>query len=493
MAFVPYCFAQKMSPEMEKQATVNLVISDVETDNASAESDVNAPIVSTDAVEGVEEIDVSTDTAESEDAENNNFTDEYDSWMILFPFKPDKDKDISPVDERSFSEIVKTEYWFIKDAVVNVKDDYDAKALLEKVDNWLNVYHQTEYADDILLVKADLHQRLGDNKRALITLLKHTQSYPNSLLKLVVKDKLTNLINKKFRRIKDSLFALANADGEGRVSRLARLFSGMAEQYGNEFYEPLTEEFKALIARNPIYAYRDRLIFSLAQLYCLEGHYNEAVLNYAEIIRVYPNSSITPLVHLATADIYSKQFRNYNMALAMYKQIVEKYPDSEESRSAYKELPRLLERNKKYEDAVAVYEKIIELYPDAPQARDAYRAEAAVLRYELLRYKDALNLILRMADKYKDARTVNDLYTAADIAKWNLKNLDEEIKIYDRIVSDYPNEKQAPPALLAAAQAYEKAGKTEKASEYYNKIVEKYPNTAPGKKAKKYLESAASK
>ncbi|MCR4820034.1 MAG: tetratricopeptide repeat protein [Elusimicrobiales bacterium] len=431
------------------------------------------------------EPEISSETAHSDAGQKTSSEEE--AWMTLFPFSPAAMKDPSPQDTRSFSEISQAEYWFLKENLSAAKDDDTRKALLLAVDEWITAFKDSEHADDILLAKAELYMGLGDSRKALITLMKHRQAYPDSLLKEVVKEKLSSIISRKYKKHETALKALAEAEGNGRTSRLARLYSGLAEQFGDEFFDPLVSEFRALLAAVPVYAYRDRLLFSLAQLYHSRGHYDEAAITYAEVIRVYPEGTIIPAAKLAIAEIQAREKRNYPEAIRIYEEIALKYEGQEEAFAAYKELPRLLERQKEYEEAVNIYEKIIELYPDKPEARDAYRAETSILRYELKHYGEAIHVIKRMAEKYKDNRAKNDLYGAADIARNNLKSLDEELKIYDIIAKDYADPKNAPAALLAAAQACERAKEPAKAENYYNKILNSWPASPQAKKAAKAL------
>ena len=111
--------------------------------------------------------------------------------MTLFPFSPAAMKDPSPQDTRSFSEISQAEYWFIKENLAAAKDDDTRKSLLLAVEEWITAFKDSAHADDVLLARAELYSGLGDNKNAVITLMKHRQAYPDSLLKEVVKEKLS--------------------------------------------------------------------------------------------------------------------------------------------------------------------------------------------------------------------------------------------------------------------------------------------------------------
>lgn len=482
-----YSFAEENSAD----GTSNVI----NTEDESAEIRQQGELLQesdSDEIENITEIITESDELDEPSSENSAHEEinpaVYEmAWKTLFPFSPAAVKDPSPQDNRSFSEISQAEYWFIKESMSVAQDDDFRKSILLSAESWLNAFKDSEHADDVLLIKAELLIGIGDQRRALITLMKHRQTYPDSLLKEVVKEKLSQITVKLFKKKQDSIYALAEAEGEGRISRLARLYSGLAEQFGDELFEPLVSEFQNLIASAPTYAYRDRLMFSLAQLYYSKGYYEEAYVLYSGIIRIYPESSIIPLSKISLADINAREKRNYAEAINIYKEIAVRYEGMEEAFLAYKELPRLLERQKQYEEAVNVYEKIIRLYPDKPEARDAYRAESSILRYELKRYADAITVIKRMAEKYKDNRAKNDLYSAVEIAKNNLKNLDEELSIYDIIIADYPDAKNAPAALLAAAQACDKAKQTEKAKEYYQKILDAWPSSSQAKKAEKAL------
>lgn len=460
---------------------------------AKEQLDQTAEVESEPQSENVSDIEENTEINEVKDLEQKKSAQEDEAWMTLFPFNPAGTKDNSPVDSRSLSEISQDEFWFLKENLSEAKDDNTREALLLFVEGWLTAFRYSEHSDDVLLAKADLYAGLGDSRRALVTLMKHRQAYPDSVLKDVVQEKMNALINRKFKRHKAELLKLAEAQGEGRTSRLARLFSALAENFGDEFYEALVIEFRDLLTTAPVYAYRDRLLFSLAQLYHARGHYDEAAITYAEIIKVYPEASIIPITKLAMGEIYAREKRDYSEAIKIYQEIALKYEGREEAFIAYKELPRLLERQKMYEEAVNIYEKIISIYPDSPEARDAYRAEISILRYELGHYDEAIHVTMRMADKYKDNRAKNDLYSAAEIARINLKNLNEELKIYERIASDYPDVKNAPAAVLAAGQACEKYGNNEKAKDYYTRVISNWPNTSQASKAQKAITAMENK
>ena len=393
------------------------------------------------------------------------------------------------LETRSAAEVAAAELDFLK-GQGGSKDDDVLEALLPRVADWLKAYPDSARADEALLLKANLQIKLGDHKAAIIALLKHSQEYPESALRGNVRLLLNTTIDRKLnKKLKAPLNALADGSGPDKAERLAILIAGLAGQFGEEFYDPLLAEFKEFFVRFPVYAGRDAVQLSLGALYSAKGEYIDARLSYEELIQVYPASVLMARAKRALGDVLANNLKDYFAAVKVYQDITDKFPGTEEAWAAYEQLPRLTERQKLYQQAVEVYERIIVLYPSKPEARSAFKSEARILREEMNKPAEAIAVLNRLADKYKDEKAIEELYLAAEIARKDLKDLPGEVKMYDRIAADYPANKEAPRALLAAGQAYEKAKDTEKAKSYYESVKAKYPDDASAKKAQKYIEA----
>ena len=90
-------------------------------------------------------------------------------------------------------------------------------------------------------------------------------------------------------------------------------------------------------------------------------------------------------------------------------------------------------------------------------------------------------------------KAVEAVYLAAKIAKKDMKDLQTEIKMYDRIAAEYPQDPQAPKAMFAAAEAYENAKDFDKAKEYYGKISDQYSQDPLAAKAQKRVNAIINK
>ncbi len=387
---------------------------------------------------------------------------------------------------------VRAEWEFLK--VKSADKDSDVLELaLPQLSDWLFRNPENEKADSALLLKAGLHLKLGDYRSAVIDLMEHMREYPQSptsaeAAKLFVETLERKVDGKTAPRLAD--IAQAPVAGE-KADRLAVLLEKTAEQAGENFYAPLTVGFRDFFNRFPLYGKNDEVRLALADLHFKKEEYLSARLAYEKMILMGADSPLLPRAKNSLAGVLADHLKEYDAAIAVYRDIAQAYPGTDEAWTAYGRLPRLAEKQRKYDLAVKVYETIIALYPDKPEAYSAFQSEARVFRDELSRPIEAIAALNRLADKYKGDKAIEALFLAADIARKDLKDPALEIKNYDRIVSEYPSGPQAAKALLAAGEAYEKEGNREKASEYYLQIIEKYADDSLAKKAKKRFNSLA--
>lgn len=390
--------------------------------------------------------------------------------------------------------VMEAEWEFLK-THANDKSNEAAAAVLAQLTDWLKLYADIECADEAQLLKANLYLRLGDYKSAVTALLKHIQEYPESKFNAAARRLLSDTVEKKMdKKMKAVLGEIAKAPGPGeKAERLALFLEAFSDRAGEEFYEPAAAEFRDFFSRFPLYKGRDALQLALGKLYARNGEYVLARLAHEKLIQVYPESRLLAGAKKLLADVLAENIRDYNAAIKVYQDIAAGYPGTEDAWSAYLQLSRLAERQKRYVIAVDAYEKIIALYPDKPEAYDAFISEAGVLRDNMSKPKEAVDVLNRLADKYKGARAIEALYLAAEIARKDIENLAAEIKNYDRIAAEYPGNPQAIKAIFAAGQAFEKASNFAKAREYYSEVIKQYPHDPLAKKAQRYIVSIANK
>jgi len=91
--------------------------------------------------------------------------------------------------------------------------------------------------------------------------------------------------------------------------------------------------------------------------------------------------------------------------------------------------------------------------------------------------KELISAYLNFASKYaKDSLAPEYLYRAAGLAN-GFNRGTQSIELYETIIHTYPDYKRLPECYFMEAFAYENVhGNIGKASEYYNKFLEKYPD-----------------
>ena len=398
----------------------------------------------------------------------------------------------------SATALADAEWDFLKTAVQDKKEDV-SELLLPQLEDWLARNPEHFKAEEAQFLKAGLHFKLGDHKFALVDLLKYFQAYPKGASledakKLFIEIVVTKADKKLRPALEEAALPPSPASSEADVNLAYLLETFSASQAGEVYYEPLAAEFRSFFNRFPAYSKNDSLRLALADLHRKKSKYLAARLDCEKTIQLYPSSALVSRAKMSLAGLLADNLKDYDKAIEAYRDIAASFPGTDEAWAAYSRLPALAERQKKYELAVEIHEKIIELYPDKAEALASYRAEARLLREDLKKFPEAVAVLNRLADKYKgeSVKCIDALLLAAEIYRKDLKDTEGEVKMYDRIAAEYEADPQAPKALYAAGDVYSKAKDGEKAREYYQKILEKYPDNPLSKKAEGRVASIIS-
>ncbi|MDD5208865.1 MAG: tetratricopeptide repeat protein [Elusimicrobiales bacterium] len=407
--------------------------------------------------------------------------------------KAEAPKAAAPAARGPSVQLAEAEWNFLKAAGQDKNEDV-LELALPQLEDWLARNPTNSNAPEAQLLKANLHQKLGDYKAAQVDLLRYFHAYPQGSTLEEAKKLFNEILGKKADKktrpaLEEAALIPETTEADENVSSMLEKFSA---QVGEVYYEPLTAEFRAFFNRFPNYSKNDSLLLSLADLHQKKSKSLAARLDYEKMIQLYPSSSLLPQAKRSLGGILADNLREYDKAIEVYQDIAASFPGSEEAWAAYGRLPALAEKQKKYDLAVEVYEKIIQLYPDRDEAYNSYKAEARVLREELKKFPEAVAVLNRIADKYKDAKAIEALLLAAEVYRKDLKDPEGEVKMYDRIAAEYEADPQAPKALFAAGDVYSKAKDAEKAREYYQKILEKYPDNPLSKKAESRVSAIIS-
>lgn len=395
--------------------------------------------------------------------------------------KPDAPEEKAAV--ISPSPVTDSEWEFLKTAAQDKEEDVLEMALAHLSD-WLVLHPAHPSAHEAQLLKADLNYRLGENKHAMVDLLKYFQLYPGAPSAEAARKLYDSVSKKADKKLKPALDLLATEPSAPAADlNLSSLLESLSLKAGEEYYEPLTAEYRYFFNRFPEYPRNDMVRLALAALHRQNGKYLASRVAYEKMIRLHPASPLLAGAKLSLAGVLADNLKEYDRAIEVFQDIAASFPGTDEAWNSYNRLPVLAEKQKRYELAVETDEKIIALYPDSPEAYNAYVGEARLLREKLKKYAEAIAVLNRLADKYKDARAVEALLLASDIYRKDLKDAAGEVKMYDRIAEEFPKNEQAPKALYAAGEIYFKAKDMDNARKYFDRVMLNYPDDAISKKA----------
>lgn len=181
-----------------------------------------------------------------------------------------------------------------------------------------------------------------------------------------------------------------------------------------------------------------------------EQNYSQAIAEYENLMKEYPNTEIEKNAQYRIAGLYhsSAQTKDiqpeekkkfFNRAIEEYKKFIEKYPQDKIIITAQEEIMQIYEESNRYKEAINQAQIIIEKYPNTISAVDA---QFQIFTFYL-----------------------------------NLQDYDQALKEGEKLIKNFPNEegyvqnmKLNMPIVWAAKGNYEKA-----ISEL-NKLIQEYPN-----------------
>jgi len=156
---------------------------------------------------------------------------------------------------------------------------------------------------------------------------------------------------------------------------------------------------------------------------------------------------------------------------------------------------------KKYERTIAVYKEFVDAYPDSEMADNALLKIA--VSYDWIAARDSDPSALRLEEKYlnrlikdypKSARLgdaylyLGQIYSGYGGAKADAIDCKQAVKFYNLAIENSYRDWVKAQAMGRIAQCYERDGDKDKAAAMYKEVVEKYPDTSAAKELRARVE-----
>ncbi len=348
---------------------------------------------------------------------------------------------------------------YTKDALAQISAYYLANAYL-KIDNKKaakeafkkahEVNIDQEIAEESFFSFAKLAYELSFDpyNEAVKAFLAYLNEYPNSDRADIVNDYLVNiyLSSQNYSTAIASLENIENKSVQLREVYQQLVFNSAIEAFQNKRYAEAIEKLEQSIA-DPV----NQELTTLAHYWMAEAHYRQK--DFDQSINQY-----TTFIFKPQAILYSEfQLAHYGLGYAFFK-------------------------NKDYKNAAKWFRK----YVDFEKNKNAEKTNDAFIRIgdayfitkdyyiSLEYYQKAIEIGKRDVDYA--------LYQYA-MAQGVLKNTDEQIKLLEKLVVDYPESNYNDAAQYQLGKTYTNQGDNEKALAYYNAVIKNKKYSSFRKKA----------
>lgn len=271
---------------------------------------------------------------------------------------------------------------------------------------------------------------------------------------------------------------------------------------------------------NPNSTTADRLRYRQAENVYQSGDYEGAIKEFKQYLRITNSDNLVPVAYSNLADAY-KQLNRIDEAMEAYQNIVDEFPNHEQTPPALTALGSLSYENNKYGEAYKYYNKLLDTAPSYRQEAYVGMGNASLAQGNtqnaVQEFEEALKINPQSAGaKVGKAKIdianreyANAVDVLSDIAQNNNTEIGAEAQYYlGKIEQDQENYEAALEAyskvrvlfeayedwvsksLYATAECHIRLGNRGEAIQILQGIEEKYPNTESAEKAGKLLKSS---
>lgn len=217
-------------------------------------------------------------------------------------------------------------------------------------------------------------------------------------------------------------------------------------------------------------------IFFKAEQALIAGDYGSAIEEFTDFVTNYPGSEFAAESQYRIGYIHSHHLRDAKSAMDAYAILFRLYPESPQVSLAREDMAAIYSGTGEERKAIGEYARLMESGPSAK--KDFYRYQIAMgyvtlndFRQARIEFEEILKTISISSSSFKPQaklQIANTYYLEG--------NIDEALKAYDRVMSDYKGNSVYVEAKLAKASVLEETGMLKEALELLLELKEEYPN-----------------
>lgn len=205
-----------------------------------------------------------------------------------------------------------------------------------------------------------------------------------------------------------------------------------------------------------------------------------------DFLSQYPQSNYLTEILFLQAGVQT----DANTAIKMYKDIIQKYPNTKWAGRSNFQLAQIYYLQGKYNESAEHYREVVVRYPDDESYWQAryWRCKSLMAKGDYEGAIFALNSLKEIGNKNIEPSAILLSLGECYMAR---KEYDKAEITFKSLIDNYPESKWLPATYFLLAGCFQDQGKTDSARAMYRRITESYPQSMEAKQAKKQLDSPA--
>ncbi len=258
---------------------------------------------------------------------------------------------------------------------------------------------------------------------------------------------------------------------DGRVIETAYYSLGNI-YYTERQYGSSREKFTAILDKYPESEYADDAQYFIARSFFDEGNYEQAHREFQDV-KSENNMILAQARYFGSLSLL--RLRRNQEALENYEKFVAEFPDSVFVTAAYFDMGTIQARMKEYEEADRNYRQAIQHTKD--------KLTKGMIQYQIgnnyfdgKNYQRAINAYQELIKQYSDNPNVPEAYFMIAECYWFLKDYKNALDAYIKALNnDRPMSKNTGQIMNQIGQCYSLLGNKEAAMEWFQNVMDKYP------------------
>jgi len=312
--------------------------------------------------------------------------------------------------EKNDKEIISTAEFFIAESYLGLDKDIGAAG---KFGDFINKYPMSNFRDLALYRLGTIYYNCGD--------------YQNS---------------------RDNFLVLLNEYPNSEYAGSSYYFVGQSYSHENKFEEAELYFKDAISSDNNSFA--AHTIYALANLYEKTNKYSDAVAHYDELLTYHSKSELAPYAQMRIGICYFKLKEYDSVVLELSDPLINELPVKLQTESKIV-LANSFFRLMDYKNASETYTNILSSYPDDIQLNEI-KYGLAWVNFQMLEYNEAFRIFSGLASG-SDSLAINSLFWSAESKRYLGEN-DSALKIYEKFLENFPDNKLAPKAKFNSGIIY---------------------------------------